>query len=148
MAESLPSFYEDSEGNEWQIVQAMFERHNDFFWMVSDPIIRGGFEYRAAFFREASDCNENAVYAKQVLHPGPGETWVLVTSAYHMPRSVGSFEAAGWKVIPYPVDYKTDPITGLRPNFSLLDGLGTSTLAGGPNFTRVGKPQANNRSKR
>jgi uncharacterized SAM-binding protein YcdF (DUF218 family) len=74
--------------------------------------------------------HENAVYAKDVLRPTPGETWVLVTSAYHMPRAVGSFEAAGWKVIPYSVDYKTDPITGLRPNFSLLDGLGASTLAG------------------
>jgi uncharacterized SAM-binding protein YcdF (DUF218 family) len=74
--------------------------------------------------------HENAVYSKQALQPGPTATWVLVTSAYHMPRSVASFEAAGWKVIPYPVDYKIDPITGLRPNFNLLDGLSASTLAG------------------
>jgi len=74
--------------------------------------------------------HENAVYAKQVLHPGPGEIWVLVTSAFHMPRAVGAFEGAGWKVISYPVDFKVDPITGLRPNFSLLDGLSTTTLAG------------------
>lgn len=74
--------------------------------------------------------HENALYAKDLLRPGPEETWVLVTSAYHMPRAVGSFEAAGWKVIPYPVDYKVDPIIGLRPDFSLLDGLSASTLAG------------------
>ena len=47
-----------------------------------------------------------------------------------MPRAVASFEAVGWPVIPYSVDYKIDPRTGLRANFSLLDGLGAATLAG------------------
>ena len=74
--------------------------------------------------------HENAIYAKEMIRPAPGETWVLVTSAYHMPRAVASFDAVGWPVIPYPVDYKIDPGTGLRPNFSLLDGLSTSTSAG------------------
>ena len=74
--------------------------------------------------------HENAVYTKEMLQPAPGESWVLVTSAYHMPRAVASFEGVGWRVIPYPVDYKTDPRTGLRANFSLLDGLSTASLAG------------------
>lgn len=39
----------------------------------------------------------------------PKEGWLLVTSAWHMPRSVGVFEAAGWQVVPYPVDYRTQP---------------------------------------
>jgi uncharacterized SAM-binding protein YcdF (DUF218 family) len=47
-----------------------------------------------------------------------------------MPRAIASFDAAGWPVIPYPVDYRIDPQTGLRANFNLLDGLGASTLAG------------------
>jgi hypothetical protein len=33
-------------------------------------------------------------------------------------------------VVPYPVDFKVDPRTGLNPNFNLLDGLTASTLAG------------------
>ena len=37
------------------------------------------------------------------------ENWLLVTSAYHMPRSVGAFRQAGWTVIAYPVDYRTTP---------------------------------------
>jgi uncharacterized SAM-binding protein YcdF (DUF218 family) len=74
--------------------------------------------------------HENAVYTKELFRPAPGEVWVLVTSAYHMPRSMGAFAAAGWHVIPYPVDFRIDPQTGLRADFSLLDGLGTSTLAG------------------
>ena len=74
--------------------------------------------------------HENAVFARELIRPAPGQHWVLVTSAYHMPRAVASFRAADWPVIPYPVDFKVDPKTGLRANFNLLDGLGTTTLAG------------------
>jgi uncharacterized SAM-binding protein YcdF (DUF218 family) len=74
--------------------------------------------------------HENAVYTKEMIRPASGETWILVTSAYHMPRAIACFEAVGWPVIPYPVDFRIDPETGLRANFSLLDGLATSTLAG------------------
>ena len=74
--------------------------------------------------------HENAVFAKELIRPGPAETWVLVTSAYHMPRAVASFRAVDWPVIPYPVDFRVDPRTGLRANFNLADGLDTATLAG------------------
>lgn len=51
---------------------------------------------------------ENAVLTKEIVKPRPGQTWLLVTSAYHMPRAMGVFEAAGWDgVSPYPVDYRT-----------------------------------------
>jgi uncharacterized SAM-binding protein YcdF (DUF218 family) len=46
-----------------------------------------------------------------------------------MPRSMGAFTAAGWQVIPYPVDFSIDPRTGLRASFNLVDGLGGSTSA-------------------
>ena len=39
-------------------------------------------------------------------HPKSGERWLLVTSAYHMPRSVGLFRKAGFAVEPYPVDWR------------------------------------------
>jgi len=74
--------------------------------------------------------HENAVDAKELIRPAPGATWILITSAYHMPRSIASFDAVGWPVIPYPVDYRIDPRTGLRANFNLLDGLSAATLAG------------------
>jgi uncharacterized SAM-binding protein YcdF (DUF218 family) len=86
---------------------------------------------RVVLEERSRSTHENAVYAKQMIRPKPGEVWVLVTSAFHMPRAVAAFAAAGWPpTIPYPVDYKVDPRTGLGANFSLLDGLGTSTLAG------------------
>jgi MYXO-CTERM domain-containing protein len=50
---------------------------------------------------------ENAALTLAMLKPKPGERWLLVTSASHMPRAVGAFRAVGFDVIPYPVDYHT-----------------------------------------
>jgi uncharacterized SAM-binding protein YcdF (DUF218 family) len=50
---------------------------------------------------------ENAVFTRQLVAPKPGERWLLVTSAFHMPRSIGSFRAAGFDVEAYPVDWRT-----------------------------------------
>ena len=47
---------------------------------------------------------ENAEFVKRVAKPKPGERWLLVTSAYHMPRSIGLFRKAGFEVEAYPVD--------------------------------------------
>jgi uncharacterized SAM-binding protein YcdF (DUF218 family) len=52
---------------------------------------------------------ENAVFTKELINPSEGECWVLVTSAYHMPRSLGAFQVVGWDVLPYPVDFRTGP---------------------------------------
>ena len=54
---------------------------------------------------------ENAQFLRELLRPQPGQTYLLVTSAFHMPRSVGAFRKAGFEVWPYPVDYQT-PGTG------------------------------------
>jgi uncharacterized SAM-binding protein YcdF (DUF218 family) len=56
---------------------------------------------------KASNTFENALYSHGLVKPEKGETWVLVTSASHMPRSVGVFRRIRWEVIPYPVDYQT-----------------------------------------
>jgi uncharacterized SAM-binding protein YcdF (DUF218 family) len=50
---------------------------------------------------------ENAVFTKEMVNAKPGETWLLVTSAFHMPRSVGLFRNAGFDVVPWPSDYRT-----------------------------------------
>jgi len=50
---------------------------------------------------------ENAVLTRALADPKPGQTWLLVTSAAHMPRAVGVFRAAGFPVVPWPVDYET-----------------------------------------
>jgi len=48
---------------------------------------------------------ENAVFSKQ--QAAQDGNWVLVTSAIHLPRAVGVFRQAGWKVIPWPSNYLT-----------------------------------------
>jgi uncharacterized SAM-binding protein YcdF (DUF218 family) len=57
---------------------------------------------------ESRNTYENALYTKKTVSPQPGERWLLATSAYHMPRSIGVFEQAGWSVIPYPCDPRSD----------------------------------------
>jgi uncharacterized SAM-binding protein YcdF (DUF218 family) len=50
---------------------------------------------------------ENATFTRRLVTPKPGERWLLVTSAFHMPRSIGTFRAAGFEVEAYPVDWRT-----------------------------------------
>ncbi|MEI9900014.1 MAG: YdcF family protein [Hyphomicrobium sp.] len=57
--------------------------------------------------RQARNTYENVRYAKQVADPKPGERWLLVTSAWHMPRAMGLFRKAGFTVEAWPVDYRT-----------------------------------------
>ncbi|WP_298820343.1 YdcF family protein [uncultured Roseibium sp.] len=57
---------------------------------------------------ESRNTWENATLSKEIVDPQPGQRWLLVTSAYHMPRSMGVFEKAGWTgLTAYPVDYRT-----------------------------------------
>jgi uncharacterized SAM-binding protein YcdF (DUF218 family) len=49
----------------------------------------------------------NAVNTAVLVKPQPGETWLLVTSAFHMPRAMGCFRQAGFDPVAVPVDYWT-----------------------------------------
>ncbi|WP_342106698.1 YdcF family protein [Methylobacterium sp. SI9] len=51
--------------------------------------------------------HENAQFTAALVQPKPGERWLLVTSAWHMPRAVGCFRQAGFTVDAFPVDYRT-----------------------------------------
>ena len=65
-----------------------------------------------------------------LLQPRPGERWVVVTSAMHVPRTMACFRAAGWgasNLVAQPADYRTVrgmPNTGsiqVAHNLSLFD---------------------------
>ncbi len=62
---------------------------------------------RLVFEEAARNTHENAVLTHRLVQPKPGETWLLITSASHMPRSVGVFRRAGWTLTPWPVNYST-----------------------------------------
>lgn len=73
---------------------------------------------------------ENARFTRDLVHPKPGQRWILVTSAYHMPRSVGLFRAAGFDVLPFPVDYRsTGTAHDLAPTAEISAGLGRLDVA-------------------
>lgn len=64
-------------------------------------------EERVTYEDRSRNTHENAVFTRDLVRPRPGETWLLVTSAQHMPRSMGVFRAAGWQPVPWPVNYTT-----------------------------------------
>jgi uncharacterized SAM-binding protein YcdF (DUF218 family) len=73
---------------------------------------------------------ENAVFSKLLAMPQPGERWLLVTSAFHMPRAIGVFRRADFPVEAYPVDWRTrDGRDALRPFASMGEGLRRTDLA-------------------
>ncbi|MBX9648593.1 MAG: YdcF family protein [Xanthobacteraceae bacterium] len=61
---------------------------------------------RLTMERRSRNTLENAEFSKALVGPRPGERWLLVTSAFHMPRSVGLFRKAGFPVEAYPVDWR------------------------------------------
>ena len=81
----------------------------------------------------ARDTFENAVYLKKELGGqnalgkdalGKDKRWLLITSAYHMPRSIGAFRQAGFDVEPWPVDYRTrGPADFAKPFDKVSEGL-------------------------
>ena len=73
---------------------------------------------------------ENARFSYEMAQPQQGETWLLVTSAFHMPRSMGLFRKANFAVIPWPSDYRTSGEEGVglfRDNAA--DSLQNTTMA-------------------
>jgi uncharacterized SAM-binding protein YcdF (DUF218 family) len=73
---------------------------------------------------------ENALFSRALARPQAGERWLLVTSAFHMARSVGVFRAVGFEVEPYPVDWRTRGGADLwMPFGSANDGLRLTALA-------------------
>ena len=77
---------------------------------------------RIVFENNSRNTYESAVMAADIAKPQPDQTWLLVTSALHMPRAVGSFEHAGWKTAAYPVDFLFSDTTPMF-RFDLAGGL-------------------------
>jgi uncharacterized SAM-binding protein YcdF (DUF218 family) len=80
--------------------------------------------------RKSRNTEENVKFSKALADPKPGERWLLVTSAFHTPRSMGIFRKFGFVVQPYPVDWKTrgwpDVLT-IQSDF--LKGLSLTNIA-------------------
>lgn len=79
---------------------------------------------------KSRDTCENAEQSLALAKPQATENWLLVTSASHMPRAVACFRAAGFAVIPYPVDFRTQGTESIMtPSKSVAAGLAAADLA-------------------
>jgi uncharacterized SAM-binding protein YcdF (DUF218 family) len=73
---------------------------------------------------------ENARFTRDLLQPKREERWLVVTSAYHMPRAVGVFRREGFAVEAYPVDWRTRGAPDALALFGALsDGLARTDAA-------------------
>jgi uncharacterized SAM-binding protein YcdF (DUF218 family) len=105
-----------------------------------------GFSDNTVIYEDKSrNTFENARFTKDLILPLPQEQWVLVTSAYHMPRSMAVFEAIEWDIIPYPTDYRTNleycwwpSLTKVQENLAALD-LALHEIAGRWLYKLTGK---------
>jgi uncharacterized SAM-binding protein YcdF (DUF218 family) len=80
--------------------------------------------------RRSRNTLENAEFSKALATPKAGERWLLVTSAFHMPRSIGLFRKAGFVVEPYPVDWRVGERGDLFTFSNIaVDGLGRTDVA-------------------
>ena len=103
---------------------------------------------RMTFENRSRNTWENGVFTKEIVQPKSDDRWLLVTSAFHMPRSVGIFRKIGFPVIPYPVDYHTvgngSDFKGLRraaESFAFLE-MATHEWVGLAGYYLTGKTSA------
>lgn len=109
-------------GDPWNGIPPQSDIFRDTMLMAGLP------EQRMVLEGQARNTDENVLLLKQMLQPQPGQNWVVVTSAYHMPRSMGLFAKAGWKVVPWPVDYRGLPPM-LLPRADLVEQVEVLNIA-------------------
>jgi uncharacterized SAM-binding protein YcdF (DUF218 family) len=102
----------------------LFEEGAEAAFAVRELEALGVAHDRVTAEEQSRNTIENAVFSRLIANPQPGERWLLVTSAYHMPRAMAAFRAANFPVEPFPVDWRTrGPLDAVRPFASLGDGL-------------------------
>ena len=76
-------------------------------WAPGRAFSDASFSRRRVLWVPSQSTYEDALMSLEAVQPKAGQTWILVTSALHMPRALGVFRKLGWQVLPYPVDYLT-----------------------------------------
>ena len=77
---------------------------------------------RVTLESKARNTRENASQVAALLGERCKQPWLLVTSAWHMPRSMAEFDAVGCNVTAYPVDFRTGEETSWT-EYSMVGSL-------------------------
>ena len=93
----------------------------DFVYPALDSL--GVARERVQLEIQSRNTAENAAFTKLLVNPKPGERWLLVTSARHMPRAIGCFRNVGFLVEAYPVGWRTADALDLKWGRGLAAGL-------------------------
>ena len=89
-----------------------------------------GLSQRAIIYEsESRNTFENALNTRRLLSPGADETWLLITSAFHMPRSIAVLCQQDWPVQPYSVDYYSKKGDLIRVEFNFVGNLSNLNTA-------------------
>ena len=87
---------------------------------------------RVLYEDQSRNTYENIKFTRDLFTPLPDEKWVVVTSAYHMPRTLAVMKNLKWQgdIIPYPSDYRTDgKFRWIPENFNILGNMYDSHVA-------------------
>lgn len=88
----------------------------------------GVYKERLVIESESRNTYENFKFTKPLL-PKQDGTYLLVTSAFHMPRSIGIARQQGVNVVPYPVDYRSSSEKYRNFGISFLGHIDTLEIA-------------------
>ncbi len=108
--------YTGGEGEWLGVGPSEAERARMFFDSMGVPL------QQVAYESVSRNTYENAVLTAQLPNMDKTHRWLLVTSAFHMPRSMATFTKIGWNVTAYPVDFRTGRDTPWT-RYSLRDGV-------------------------
>jgi uncharacterized SAM-binding protein YcdF (DUF218 family) len=77
---------------------------------------------RIHFENISRNTHDNAILTAALPVIDTSQRWLLLTSAWHMPRSMATFQKVGWNVTAYPVDFRTGNTTPWT-EYSLIDSI-------------------------
>ena len=69
---------------------------------------------RIIYEKKSRNTFENILFSKNIINPKNNEKWILITSAFHLKRSLAIAKKLKWNLIPYPVDFNKDKKFNLK----------------------------------
>jgi uncharacterized SAM-binding protein YcdF (DUF218 family) len=95
-----------------------------FFSEIGIDVNNFYFEY------QSRNTYENILFSKKIANPVKDEKWLIITSSFHMKRTIQVAEKLEWDLIPYPVDFRTGKYFSFKPSFvNFLENFNAYNLA-------------------